>query len=159
MERTANFDETGRYRYCLTRCWRSDLPGLSIIMLNPSRADHQRDDPTLRRCIRLAQGWGYGGLTVVNLFAYCTAHPRELRQVRDPIGPHNDGYLRQVATLGEPLLLAWGDQGRWRDRDQAVLALLAPGRDLRYCLGINRTGTPRHPLYVAAATPLQPWPF
>ena len=44
-------------------------------MLNPSLADATADDPTIRRCIGLAYGWDFGAITVVNLFAYCTALP------------------------------------------------------------------------------------
>jgi hypothetical protein len=157
MDRTATFDATGHYRYRLTRRWQPDGPCLTFVMLNPSRADHEREDPTLRRCIHLAQGWGYGGLVVVNLFAYCTAYPKELRHVVDPIGPENDAYLLPAVEQGNRCLLAWGNQGHWRDRDQAVLELLAPRRSRLYCLGRNRTGCPRHPLYVARNTQMQPW--
>jgi hypothetical protein len=157
MDRTATFDATGHYRYRLTRRWQPDGPCLTFVMLNPSRADHEREDPTLRRCIHLAQGWGYGSLVVVNLFAYCTAYPKELRHVVDPIGPENDAYLLPAVEQGNRCLLAWGNQGHWRDRDQAVLELLAPRRSRLYCLGRNRTGCPRHPLYVARNTQMQPW--
>ncbi len=68
MERSATFDPTGRYRYSLERCWGSDST-LAIVMLNPSRADGSLDDPTLRRCMGLALGWGFGAIAVVNLFA------------------------------------------------------------------------------------------
>jgi hypothetical protein len=137
MDRTATFDATGHYRYRLTRRWQPDGPCLTFVMLNPSRADHEREDPTLRRCIHLAQGWGYGGLVVVNLFAYCTAYPRELRHVVDPIGPENDAYLLPAVQQGDRCLLAWGNQGRWRGRDQAVLELLALGD--RACIAWDAT--------------------
>jgi hypothetical protein len=59
-------------------------------MLNPSTADERRDDPTIRRCIGFSRARGFGGKTVVNLFALRTPEPRDLREHADPIGPDND---------------------------------------------------------------------
>ncbi len=156
MERTATFDPTGHYRYSLGRRW-SDAPTLAIIMLNPSRADSSIDDPTLRRCTGLAMGWGFGAIAVVNLFAYRSPRPQVLRQVADPIGPDNDAALLAAANQAERILLAWGNGGSWQGRDRAVLALLAPFSAYCHCLGLNRTGQPRHPLYVPRHTLLKPW--
>lgn len=156
IDRSAVFDLTGHYRYSLGRCW-GDGPGLTILMLNPSRADAQSDDPTIRRCVGLAQGWGFGAIQVVNLFAYCTAYPRQLRQVDDPVGPENDVTLGTAAAWGDLILLAWGNWGHLGQRDAAVLTLLTPHREKLRCLGRNRTGQPRHPLYVKGGTPLKRW--
>jgi len=159
MERWATFDATGQYRYRLGRCWQPTAPALALIMLNPSRADAQQEDPTLRRCLQFARSWGFGRLTVINLFAYCSPHPAALGQVRDPIGPDNDRWLIQTATEATPLVLAWGNHGSLRHRDREVLALLSPHRDRCYCLGRNRTGQPRHPLYAPRTSTLQPFPW
>jgi len=155
--RSAQFDGTGRYRYSLFRQWHPALPGLTIIMLNPSLADATADDPTIRRCIGLAYGWDFGAITVVNLFAYCTAYPRQLKQVNDPVGSENDAALKKAALAGEQILLAWGNWGGLYGRDRAVLGWLSPFRNKFCCLGRNRTGQPRHPLYVSRDTKLQPW--
>ncbi len=156
MERSARFDPTGCYRYHLGRRWSADPP-LAIIMLNPSQADGSVDDPTLRRCIGLAQGWGFGAIAVVNLFAYRSPHPRVLRQVKDPIGLDNDAALAETAHQADQILLAWGNGGSFQDRDRKVLRLLEPYQKKCRCLGHNRTGQPRHPLYVPQHTTLQPW--
>ncbi|WOD41739.1 DUF1643 domain-containing protein [Nodosilinea sp. E11] len=156
MERTATVDPTGRYRYCLERRW-SHASTLAIIMLNPSWADSALDDPTLRRCLGFAQGWGSGAIAVVNLFAYRSCHPAVLSQVDDPIGPENDRVLAEVADRADSILLAWGNGGRWLGRDRTVLSLLTPHQAKCYCLGRNLTGQPRHPLYAPSATPLQHW--
>jgi hypothetical protein len=109
MERSATFDPTGRYRYSLGRRW-SAGPTLAIIMLNPSQADGSVDDPTIRRCIGLAQGWGFGAIAVVNLFAYRSPHPKALRQTKDPIGPGNDAALSTAAQ--QPSKFCWpGETG------------------------------------------------
>ena len=116
-------------------------------MLNPSRADAIADDSTIRRCIGLAQRWEYGSLTVVNLFGYRTTSPQDLKQVEDPIGPDNDRYLHSAIQQADTVILAWGNQGTWGDRHRVVLRQLS-GVEALYCLGLTKTGQPRHPLYL-----------
>lgn len=157
IHRSARFDRTGQYRYQLDRRWDDALPAIALIMLNPSRADHQQDDPTLHRCIRLAQEWQYGRLTVVNLFAYCTSSPKVLKTVDDPVGLENDDTILQVCKQAPRILVAWGNAGTLHQRDRTVLELLAPWRDRLCCLGVTRTGQPRHPLYIPRQTQPQPW--
>jgi len=156
--RSAEFDVTGQYRYRLGRQWDPSGPGLVIIMLNPSQADATGDDPTIRRCMGLAQYWGFGAITVVNLFAYCTAYPRQLKQVNNPIGANNNAVLVEAAATGEAILMAWGNWGDLHRRGAAVLDLLAPFRSQWHCLEHNRSGHPRHPLYVRRDAGLRPWP-
>lgn len=122
--RGASFDRTRRYRYRLTRLWDAARPTLGVIMLNPSTADARRDDPTIRRCMGLARAWGYGGIEVVNLFAWRTRTPAALRRVADPVGRRNDAWLRRLARRGADVLFAWGAHGALRGRDAAVLNLL-----------------------------------
>jgi len=154
----AIFDETGRYRYLLWRCWdqHSSAGAVTFVMLNPSRADAVKNDPTVRRCLGFARCWGYGALQVVNLFAYCATNPCELDQATDPVGPLNDEYVEFASQSAQQLILAWGDRGRIGNRDQQVLILLKalPA----FCLGITRRGQPRHPLYLASQTQPMPWP-
>ncbi len=157
LHRAAFFDATGQYRYWLSREWSLERPAIAFFMLNPSRADAHQDDPTLRRCIRLAQSWGYGSLVVVNLFAYCTPSPQVLQTVADPIGPETDRILRETAQTIPTLLLAWGNGGCWQDRDRAVLSLLAPWRDRLFHLGKTQQGHPRHPLYLPRHLRPIPW--
>ncbi|MFE4107892.1 MAG: DUF1643 domain-containing protein [Almyronema sp.] len=157
MHQEAVIDQSGLYRYSLGRIWLPEQPRLAFIMLNPSRADHQCNDPTIRRCLSLAQGWGYGALEVVNLFAFRTAQPRLLKQAIAPIGSENDDYIRAAVARAEKTVLAWGNWGSWQGRDRAVLDLLATAEKKLYCLGLNQTGQPRHPLYVASQVELKKW--
>jgi hypothetical protein len=149
MRRGALFDSTGRYRYRLWRTWDRALPRVAFVMLNPSTADHRIDDPTIRRCIGFARQWGYGSLSVVNLFAYRSALPAALARVADPVGPDNDRHLRAACGRARDVVVAWGVHGRLLDRDRAVIELLARGRrEPLLCLGTTRDGHPRHPLYL-----------
>ncbi|GAB4229052.1 MAG: DUF1643 domain-containing protein [Elainellaceae cyanobacterium] len=147
MKRGAIFDATGCYRYWLWRTWDSEAAALTFIMLNPSTADDQVDDATIRRCIRFAQAWNYGSLSVVNLFALVATYPQQLRSAADPVGHDCDRYLLEAVDRAAQVIVAWGNWGRLHQRDQAVLSLLAAHQPL-YCLGTCQNGQPRHPLYL-----------
>jgi len=157
IQRTATFDRTGQYRYSLSRSWEPQAAQVVFIMLNPSRADAERDDPTIRSCMQFAQRWGYGGLTVVNLFGYRTPSPKCLAQAADPVGAGCDRAILTAAAKTDRIILAWGNWGALLGRDQAVLQHLQPYQDRLYCLGINRTAQPRHPLYIKRTTSLLRW--
>lgn len=148
MHGGATFDASGAYRYHLWREWDQSRPPVTFVMLNPSSADADRDDPTILRCIGFARGWGYGRLEVVNLFAWRAASPRDLFSAIAPEGPANREYLARVA--GATRVLAWGNHGR---RAPAGALQLAVGGDTR-CLGLTAIGQPRHPLYVRAGCEL-----
>ena len=110
----AVFDPTGAYRYTLTRSWPDGRGRVAFVLLNPSTADSERNDPTIRRCIGFARHWGFGALEVVNLFAYRTPHPAALRMAPDPVGRDNDRHLLAAFGRAELLVTAWGVHGAWR---------------------------------------------
>jgi hypothetical protein len=148
LHRAAVFDASGRYRYRLTRVWAPERPRVLFVLLNPSTADHRRDDPTIRRCMGFARAWGYGGVEVVNLFAWRATRPRDLRQAREPVGRGNTRHLRAAVRRAERVVVAWGMHGAWRGRGRVALALLRRWDCAPLCLGITRSGQPRHVLYL-----------
>ncbi|MEM7757125.1 MAG: DUF1643 domain-containing protein [Cyanobacteria bacterium P01_A01_bin.40] len=142
---------TGNYRYLLWREWDSKNQTISFIMLNPSRADAQINDPTITRCINFARSWDYGRLEVVNMFAYRTSKPSLLKQATEPIGKDNDRYILESVSKCDRVILAWGNHGTWRKQDLYTLELLKNHSHL-YSLGITKKGCPRHPLYLRSTT-------
>lgn len=148
MKKGAVIDKTGTYRYSLWREWDQDKQKLVFIMLNPSKADEDIDDPTLRRCINFAKSWDCGSLMVVNLFAYRSASPLDLKKVDDPVGKQNDRYLKKAIKSADRVVVAWGNNGKLMQRDRLVLQLLSKHNIQPHCLGITKAGYPRHPLYV-----------
>lgn len=146
----------GTYRYWLWRQWDNALPLLGWVMLNPSTADAQTDDPTIRRCKGFARSWGFGGIIVRNLYALRSTHPGILDRHPDPIGPSNDAEL--ACCHEQPLtVMAWGAFAP-RERAQSIAARLLcdaaqiPGSGRLAVLGWTASHMPRHPLYVPAAT-------
>jgi hypothetical protein len=152
----ALFDPTHTYRYTLWREWDATLQRIAFVMLNPSTADATVNDPTIHRCVRFAQTWGYGAVEVVNLFAYRTPSPTVLRNALDPVGEDNDRHLLAAANQADRIVLAWGNWGTLHQRDRAVIQLLAHHSHL-YCFGHNQSGQPRHPLYIRGDAPLLRW--
>lgn len=149
-------DPTGCYRYRLWRHWDGQRPTLGFVLLNPSRADATQNDPTLRRCLGFARSWGYGGVEVTNLFAYRAVQPQILRQVTDPVGSDNDRVLQTLGDRVDRIILAWGNGGSLYQRDRAVLRFFP--MDKVDCLGLTRSGYPRHPLYLRTDTRPVPFP-
>ena len=119
-------------------------------MLNPSTADAEIDDPTIRRCMGFARREGAGGIEVLNLFALRATDPQTLRETVDPIGPDNDGWIREVLRPHSRVVVAWGERGRYLSRDFAVLRNLRESGIRIECLGDK----PKHPLYIRADQPL-----
>lgn len=142
----AVFSPDRRYRYLLRRHVSILGKGVCLfIMLNPSTADEELNDPSVRRCIRFAAGWGYAHLIVANIFALRSTDPKALYAVgADPVGPENDMYLGHAVSQADRVIAAWGNHGAYRDRGIDVARMIP----IPYCLGLTNSGQPRHPLYV-----------
>ena len=144
MEKGASISECGRYRYLLWRIWDREKPFISFIGLNPSTANAKKDDPTIRRCIGFAERWGYGGLYMVNLFAWRATNPKHMMSVEKPIGPLSDEYIKVAIENSELMIAAWGVNGQHRNRAEAVKKMIPNLKALK----INKRGEPAHPLYI-----------
>lgn len=144
---TAELSECGTYRYALSREWLTGQGTVLFVMLNPSTADAQQDDPTIRRCIGFAQRWGYRRLTVGNLYAYRATDPIELMAGQEAIGPENNAWLTRLAEDTDMCVAAWGASAYADTRAPEILALLAD-RVQVHALKRARGGQPRHPLYL-----------
>lgn len=146
--KSARFSGCRQYRYELWRRW-DDRPYALFVGLNPSTADETEDDPTIRRCIRFASDWGFGGLCMANLFALRATDPRVMLAHPEPIGPDNDITLRRLAADAGIVVAAWGAHGAHLNRAGAVMDMLTAEV---HCLGQTKAGQPKHPLYLRADT-------
>lgn len=148
---TAIISPCGKYRYTLEReVSPFSTTACLFIMLNPSTADADEDDPTIRRCMNFALDWGHGKLLVGNLFAFRTPYPRELAIEDSPIGPDNAVHLVQLLRRADMVVCGWG-QNVPRPYAGLVdeLFIIAAGvsRPLHH-LRLNKDGSPNHPLYL-----------
>lgn len=157
----------GKHRLLLWRSW-SSAPRALFAMLNPSTADASDDDPTIRRCVAFAQGWGCGGILVVNLYSLIESDSKRLWDVEpeqrlapaDALGSaastHAEVYDGAVARCLGDLVVAWGAIAPGaHKRVEELLGVCARRHRSVRCLGTTRQGHPRHPLYLAGSTPLE----
>lgn len=151
MIKNAIIDDTGKYRYLLTRTWDENLPPAVFVMLNPSTANAEEDDPTIRRCVNFAKKWDLGGIKVVNVFAYRATNPKELFKVKEPIGIENEKYIREAVINAGIIILAWGSScTKLKSGYRKVKEILKDYET--HCLGITKDGFPKHPLYLKGTT-------
>ena len=127
-------------------CWVGFNPGTGDTDAGPR--------PTLRRVVSWARRAGCGGLVVVNLFSYRSTDPDSLMSAdTDIVGEVTDDTIRVASRSAKVTLAAWGGHKVIRTRSNEVVPLL----DNPMCAGVTKSGEPRHPLYVPAATALLPY--
>ncbi len=149
MTSGALFSPCRTWRYNLWRRW-NDSPAPSFcvwICLNPSTADETEDDPTVARLGVRSREYGFDGLVVLNLFAYRSTDPRNLKKVPDPVGPENDKAILAAAATSRMVVCAWGNDGKLYGREHRVLAELRRINAPLHYLARAKTGSPVHPLY------------
>lgn len=154
--RTAVISDCGQYRYKLTHEWDSTLPTLGWIMLNPSTADSNIDDATIRRCVGFAKRNQFGSIKVANLFAFRSTCPDKLKVVSDPVGNLNDRHIVDVLNESKVVLLAWGAHGGIRSRNKDVLGIVSKSNTPCRALAYTKSGDPCHPLRLPY-TPMESW--
>lgn len=144
-----------KYRYTLWRIFEQSrieesfhqktLPIVNFCLLNPSTADMDELDPTLRRCRNYTKRWGYAGMVVTNIFAVRATDPDNMREADNPIGPENNKWIKKCADFSEKFVAGWGVNGDYKNRERDVIDLV--GLDETYCLETTKNGHPNHPLF------------
>ena len=150
FETGAVLSRDARYRYTLWRRWCKG-PAMMVIGLNPSTADADEDDPTIRRCVAFANREGCGALAVGNLFALRATDPKVLLHVSNPVGRENERWLRYLGQHASLIVAAWGAAPIAKRQAVQVADMFC---ESLWCFGRTKSGAPRHPLYLRADTPL-----
>lgn len=157
----AIISDCGKYRYRLERPGGEGLP-TAVIMVNPSTADAEADDATIRKLRGFGERNGWGKLIVGNLFAYRATDVRVLGKVADPVGPENDGHLAEIFMEAGRVVFAWGPlskqpkyhRARWRKVAEIAARL---GHEPFSIGAPAKCGHPKHPLMLAYSEPILPW--
>ena len=150
----AVMSEDARCRFLLWRNWGRGPRRCVFIGLNPSTADASRDDATARRCIAFARAWDCTGMLMVNLFATRSTHPDGI--VVDQETVTNGMYQRVASASADIIVAAWGAHTLARIGYSRADFPLTTNQRL-HCLGTNKDGSPKHPLYLAKSSTLGPY--
>jgi hypothetical protein len=158
---SAILSQCGRYRYRLERTVGMEGPVYAYFGVNPSTADANLDDATVRKWIGFTKVFGGRKFIVGNAFAYRATDVRELSKVDDPYGDELGDQVSQIINDADILVPCWGDTGKvppaLRDTFDVLLdALTSSGKPVLH-FGLTRAGDPKHPLMLAYSTGLQPW--
>lgn len=159
--KSAIISACGTYRYRLEREISDAQWAVAFLMINPSTADAEHDDPTIRKVKGFATRFGAGRVIVGNQFAFRATDIKELRTAREPIGPDNDRHLEQIMRDADMHVVAWGAlaklpetlRKRWQD---IVRIADRVGCELQ-CIGTNQDGHPTHPVLTGYDVPLTKW--
>lgn len=160
----ASFSDCGKYRFVLWRIWNHDLPRLMVIGLNPSTANAETDDPTIKRVMSVAANNGYGGIYMTNCFPIVSSDPSVLPGFTVDI--HTDNYVDDqwkrntkelIATrqICADVVFAWGNFKIVRESGQDKILSESFPRALAFY--INKNGSPKHPLYCKSNTVFVPF--
>lgn len=162
------------YRYVLYRSldgedWDREFQDSSVpqkrrtvcfVMLNPSTANENRNDPTIEKLMKYGAFWGFQRLAVVNLFAYRETDSKKLRplaSMKDIVGLDNDLYIQRVTVASDQVVLGWGNEGDILGRGLYVARMLGAIRVPLWYFKKTDRGEPTHPLYQRDLAELIEW--
>lgn len=143
-----------RYRYTLWRTWDSNLPRISFVMLNCSKGNHFELTPTSEYCDDIARNGLlikgervlFGSVEVVNLFAFRSPKPVDMKNEKiDVIGTNNDDYIKAALKRSKVVIVAWGEDGKYQNRDKSVLNLINIMGHKPYRIAVTSKYYPYHP--------------
>jgi hypothetical protein len=161
MSGSAIISPCGLYRTRLERELSDEGIVAAICGVNPSTADAEKNDATIRKDMGFGRRLGWRRIIKVNKFAFRATDVRELRNARDPIGPENDAHLEQAMRDADIVIAAWGPLSklpdRLRTRWRKVVAIADHVGKPLHCFGTAQDGQPRHTLMLAYDTPLIEW--
>ena len=156
----ATFSACGRYRQALTRDWTVDGASPRAVLfigMNPSVAGAEISDPTCHRELMFARDWGYTRYLKGNMLDWRATSPKDIPA--DPVeacSAANIPALVDMAREAEIVVMAYGKlHARYQPVVRKVVVAMQDLNKPLQCLGLNKDGSAKHPLYLRKDTPLQ----
>lgn len=146
------------YRYTLQRFVKPPVASyrwVAWVLNNPSTADHDVDDATVRRAWAFTQAWGYNGMYFVNTNPYRSTNPHAQKMPPSDVLAFNDSFLIDCMSQCQLTVCAWGGNAMPELVRRAVLILHGCGP--LHALRVTKAGNPTHPLYLPGNLQPQQW--
>ena len=164
----ANSENKASHRYFYKKVFNTNLKDkmLTFIMLNPSNADQNKPDQTIKNIEEITiknKSKGYNGFQIVNLFSYRTPSQKCLidkieKLENSSINSFNEiNFENYLNTITGDVVLAWGSKAKSICNKyetkyyNAVLSLLNDKCNKNniniytYASSLNKDGSPKHP--------------
>ena len=106
--RKAKFSIDKKHRYELSRHWDLSKSDILFIMLNPSIANEDIDDPTIKRLISFTREFKHGGFFVANHFTYITPYSKTL-DTSIGLTKLNLKTIKNLVNKVDEVIYAWGN--------------------------------------------------
>lgn len=157
----------GRYRYRLEREVQQEGKVFAFFGINPSTADADLDDATVRKWRGFAMRNGCSRFIVGNAFSYRATDVRQLDIAnRNHIKVQGDKHwehLHAIINDADVLVPCWGDSKKvdrnLRPLIGGLLGIIAMSGKPVLHFGLTAGGDPKHPLMLGYDTKLIEWSF
>lgn len=145
----AIFSSCGNYRYRLWRIWDKTKPIVGFVCLNPSTANSDANDPTVRRIKGFTNKWRYGGFILINLYSLISTNPKALISTMFPLGPLHRKHVQYACWRCDYIVCAWGTFPEAQKMVNTTINTLKHyGHDRLYAIKLSKDNIPMHPLYL-----------
>lgn len=145
------FNNNRDHRFYLKCNWgSSENRSLIFILLNPSVSDTTQCDPTISKCIEIANMNGFDCVEILNLFSVIEPDPQNLPNTISKLTEKdNKVWLEQIIQSAKDgskkVVCAWGDKGFRYNANYEIFKLLEMYNINPYCLSTISYNQPGHP--------------
>jgi len=153
-----SFSDDEVYRYALWKWWDDPQSSkcrrrLCMLMLNPSKGNRHKFDPTNTRCEVRGRQLGFGGIIFANVFPIVATDPKDMMAAENPLGSRAmaNEAIRVAVDYDAYVIAGWGVHGTHLGRDEEVKTLLVNLGVTVHALKLTKEGHPGHPLYLPYA--------
>jgi hypothetical protein len=122
-----------KYRYFYKETLKKDSgKNLLFILYNPSKADENKDDPTIANCRKLAEDKKFSSFCVVNIFPERNPSVDEINKNCNCIE-----YINECIKANTDIVLAWGEANEKKCREQLANLKIIEGKHYYYIVPEN----------------------